>query len=261
MKKRALSGVLILLVLVLSICYSSKIFAVVMLLCAEIGLYEFINIKYGNDSQKIEFIKFISHILLGVMLLNNIFYNIDDSIILILSILLLTLPIIFYNDSKKYNINDALFLVGVIIFLGFSFGTIINLRDINIYKCIYIFIIAFCADTYAYIGGYLIGKHKLTSISPKKTIEGSVVGTLMGTIIGSLYYYSLFSDMKLIPIIIMSFVLTILSELGDLVFSSIKRFFDKKDYSNLIPGHGGILDRFDSVIFVALGLALILNIL
>ena len=93
-------------------------------------------------------------------------------------------------------------MVGVIIFLGFSFGTIIDLRDISVYKCIYIFIIAFCADTYAYIGGYLIGKHKLTSISPKKTIEGSIVGTLMGTVIGSIYYYSMFGETNLIFILI-----------------------------------------------------------
>ena len=134
------------------------------------------------------------------------------------------------------------------------------MRDASIYKCIYIFIISFITDTYAYIGGRLIGKNHFTDISPKKTIEGCLVGALTGTFIGTMFYTTLIGDLSLIKIIIMSFILTIISEIGDLVFSSIKRYFDKKDYSNLIPGHGGILDRFDSVLFVSLSLALIQSI-
>ena len=83
----------------------------------------------------------------------------------------------------------------------------------------------------------------------------------MGVFVGSVFYFALIKDLNIISIVVLSFVLTVLSEIGDLVFSSIKRSFGKKDYSNLIPGHGGILDRFDSVIFVSLGMALMINII
>ena len=125
----------------------------------------------------------------------------------------------------------------------------------------YIFVIAFITDTYAYIGGNLIGRHKLTSISPKKTVEGTIVGTFMGVLVGTVYYYNLIGHITLFRCVVLCIVLTILSEIGDLMFSSIKRYFNKKDYSNLIPGHGGILDRFDSVIYVSLGLSLIMSMM
>ena len=131
----------------------------------------------------------------------------------------------------------------------------------DVYKCVFTFLVAFVTDTYAYIGGCLIGRHPLTSISPKKTIEGSVIGTIMGCLIGSVYYNLAIGGLEMSQIILISLFLTVLSEIGDLVFSSIKRYFDKKDYSNLIPGHGGILDRFDSVLFVSLGLRIIMAIL
>ena len=258
MKKRIIGAIIVVAILVTSIILGELPFAIVVTLSALFGLKELIDIKYeGHD---INIVKFLSGVFLILFLLNNILYKINDKVLIILPILGLIIPMIFYNDKSKYNINDAFYFLGIIYFLAFSFGTIIEMRDVSIYKCIYIFIISFMTDTYAYIGGMLIGKHKLTEISPKKTIEGTVVGTIMGVFIGTMFYHTLIGDLNILQTIIMSFVLTILSEIGDLVFSSIKRYFGKKDYSNLIPGHGGILDRFDSVIFVSLGLALILNL-
>ena len=83
----------------------------------------------------------------------------------------------------------------------------------------------------------------------------------MGSLIGSVYYFNLVGGVSMFETVILCLFLPVLSEFGDLFFSSIKRYYDKKDYSNLIPGNGGILDRFDSVIYVSLGLSLILSIL
>lgn len=261
MKKRTISSIVLLIILIGSLIVSPKLFSLVMLVVSLLGFRELINIKYGSSEANLEFIKLIGYISIILIVLNKTFFNISEEIILIIPILGLTIPIIFYNDSKKYNINDALYVLGTVFFLGFAFYSIVKLCNSNVYKCIYIFIIAFITDTYAYISGSLIGKHNITTISPKKTWEGSIIGSLMGCIIGSIYYYNVIGDITILKVILLSLSLTILSEIGDLVFSSIKRYFNKKDYSNLIPGHGGILDRFDSVIFVALGLILILNIL
>ena len=113
-----------------------------------------------------------------------------------------------------------------------------------------IFIIAFITDIFAYFAGYLFGKHKLIpKVSPKKTIEGSIGGILGSTLVclGFGYYFNL----NLTMIILLGFFGSIIAQMGDLFASSIKRYVGIKDYGKLIPGHGGVLDRFDSVILVA----------
>ena len=259
MKKRLLGGFIVVFLLLISLLLGKEIFRIVMTITYILGLKELIDIKYKK--KKILPIKIISYILLSILMLNNLLYKLNITSIIILVLLVLILPVIIYNDKEKYNVNDSMYFIGIVLLLGISFSSISNMRDINIYKCIYIFIISFITDTYAFIGGSLIGKHRFTSISPKKTIEGCLTGILVGTFIGSMYYISLIGSISNIKIIVMSFILTIISEVGDLIFSAIKRYFDKKDYSNIIPGHGGILDRFDSVIFVSLGMSLLLSIL
>ena len=260
MKQRTISAIILLVVMIGSMLVNSKLFGLLMLIFAVMGFIEFFDIRYKEKNKRLNLIKLVGIICVLLIAMNNSFYKINMNIVVLIPLLVLSLPIVFYNDSKIYNITDALYVLGIVYFLGFAFGNIIYMGDTSIVKCIFIFIIAFITDTYAYIGGSLIGRHRLTSISPKKTIEGSIIGTIMGTLIGSVYYYNLVSGVTKFETVVLCLFLTILSEIGDLFFSSIKRYFDKKDYSNIIPGHGGVLDRFDSVIYVSLGLSLILSI-
>ena len=261
MKQRVISATIMLILMIGCLIISSKVFGLLMQIIAILGFNEFFNIKYKERAKELMVIKLLGIISLILVTLNNTFYKLDLNFTILAPLLMLSIPIIFYNDNKLYNINDCLYVLGIVYFLGLSFENIIFLRDTNIAKCVFIFVIAFVTDTYAYLGGSLIGRHKLTSISPKKTIEGSIVGTIMGVVVGSVYYYNIVGRISVFKVIMLCLFLTILSEIGDLMFSSIKRYFDKKDYSNLIPGHGGVLDRFDSVIYVSLGLSLILSIM
>lgn len=259
MKKRVLSALIILVIFITVLVINSKLFGLLMLICGILSLRELINVKFKKKD--IELVKIISYISVIILILNGLFFKLSTLFTLIIPILGLLIPIVFYNDNSKYNVEDALYLIGITFFIGFAFNIIVYLRQIDISKCVFIFLIACITDTYAYIGGSLVGRHKLTSISPKKTWEGSIIGSIAGIIIGSVYYYAVIGHLGVLEIIILCFILTILSEIGDLIFSSIKRYFNIKDYSNLIPGHGGMLDRFDSIIFVALGYALILTII
>ena len=117
-----------------------------------------------------------------------------------------------------------------------------------------LYLTAWGSDTFAYLTGSTIGKRKIESvrhISPKKTLEGSIGGVIGAVILNLIYnhYSGLHIDFSLV--IIFSALGAILSQIGDLVASYIKRKTGIKDFGNLIPGHGGIMDRFDSMIFIA----------
>lgn len=133
-----------------------------------------------------------------------------------------------------------------------------------------ILFVMFCAwltDTFAYFAGSFLGKHKLCpKISPKKTVEGAV-GGVIGGILSSVILYAVFENFvfeephkRYLEVIIVAAVLSVLGMLGDLTFSVLKRNCGIKDFSNLVPGHGGVMDRFDSEVFVLLGFYAITNI-
>lgn len=129
----------------------------------------------------------------------------------------------------------------------------------------YLAIAAWGTDTFAYFTGIRFGKHKLTSISPKKTMEGSI-GGIIGTVIISLIYTYIINktgsmEISYLAILAIAMVLSILSEIGDLAASSIKRYTGIKDFGELIPVHGGMLDRIDSILFIAPFAYFLLNLI
>ena len=144
-----------------------------------------------------------------------------------------------------------IYIVGCISFLSLVYG----IENVGKYYIWYIFIASWGCDIFAYLIGIKFGKHKFSKISPKKSIEGCIAGTLGGFIFVILYTVLLnnvFSmNINFIYIGIIGLILTIVGQIGDFAASSIKRYFEIKDFSNLIPGHGGMLDRIDSVILIA----------
>lgn len=181
-----------------------------------------------------------------------------------LTLLVLTIPSIF-DTKEKYTTKEAFYLTGTICLIGTFFNGLSTVYFLDEHGLIllYLILIATMTDTFAYLIGSLIGKHKLIpKVSPKKSIEGSIAGTLMGTTISTIYYINIVSNnINIIVLIIMGIILSILGQLGDLFFSKMKRENDIKDFSNIMPGHGGILDRLDSLSFIMFGYIIITSII
>lgn len=173
------------------------------------------------------------------------------------------------GEIKFQQITAALFSV---IFIGYSFAAFLRMEASGIPR-IYLllpFILSFACDTCAYFSGLTLGKHKLApKVSPKKTIEGSI-GGLIGNILFGLLFASMINhwfngniESEIIgtgPMILLSLVCGVTAQIGDLSFSLIKREFGIKDYGHIFLEHGGVLDRFDSVLFVTPVVEIVLNL-
>lgn len=173
--------------------------------------------------------------------------------VLAVILIMATYVMCFKNITAKQAAMTFLGIFYVAVPISFLYR--IRILDNGIFIFILLFVCSWIADTCAYFVGSAIGKHKMAPVlSPKKSVEGAIGGVAGSAIIGAIYGLVLghFQDKPMaLPFAIICAIGAIISIFGDLAASAIKRNYDVKDYGKLIPGHGGILDRFDSMIFVA----------
>ncbi len=254
MKTRIVTAVIALLIVVPLVLLGGIYFKLLVCLIGALAFKEIIDLKksHGNIPNTMVLIGLIS--LLSLILSNNSKLDIYNGFTyqkLALIVVAIIIPVIFYKEDE-YSSKDALYLLGIILFLGISLNSFIIIRLRSFKTMLFLFIIPALNDIFAYVIGSKCGKHKMCkSISPNKTWEGSVGGLVIGSIGGTLLYLLLFGKVTF-KIVLISIVLSIAGQMGDLVLSKVKRENGIKDFSNLMPGHGGILDRLDSSIFVFL---------
>lgn len=190
--------------------------------------------------------------------------------VLILDVIIMLCIALF----AKYDSDDVLKGLFTVMYSSFGMIALLLLRDLNVNFILYLLITTSLTDVFAYFGGVTLGKHKMApEVSPKKTWEGAIIGSSVATVLATIFalYCGLgdvnifamifpeLSNVALIPLaIVVTILISIMGQIGDLLASKIKREYDIKDYGTLFPGHGGVLDRFDSTIFTAMFLVSLL---
>lgn len=184
----------------------------------------------------------------------NLWDNIQTPVVLHRSSLLYIFVILMLLHTviakNKFSFEDAGVFTLTMMYVGMGFGMMVAARNTGLDTLMFAFLIVWLTDSGAYMIGRKIGKHKLTKISPNKTWEGSIGGTVVAVIAATVYTYFFPQTYSWPVMIIISIVLSVAGQFGDLIESGLKRFYKVKDSGNVLPGHGGILDRFDSMLIV-----------
>ncbi|MBL7129607.1 MAG: phosphatidate cytidylyltransferase [Ignavibacteria bacterium] len=169
----------------------------------------------------------------------------------VLSIIILTVSVEVFRKGKRNPVNPVISIFSML-YITVPFILLNELLLINNFNIVfYVVVLIWSCDTFAYFGGKYFGKHLLSSISPKKTWEGSVIGFIFTNIASLIFHFYFPEVLTLEDALIVGSAVGIFGQIGDLFESMLKRYNEVKDSSNIIPGHGGVLDRFDSLIFVS----------
>lgn len=255
-RTRLISGIVLVLIALVVLISGGPVLAVTLFLISEIGLFE---LYRALKIQEKEILPLAAVGYLGTAVYYGIVFwgcqTYTMAVILGILILMMTVYVFTFPKYQTEQITGAFFGV---LYVPVMLSCIYELRGLEngVYLVWLIFLGSWGCDTCAYCVGKLIGKHKMTpKLSPKKSVEGAVGGVAGAALLGAIYGAAV-SQKVGGENYILSFALVcaaggLISMVGDLAASAIKRNHGIKDYGKLIPGHGGILDRFDSVIFIA----------
>ena len=254
---RTLSGLVFLLIMVGSLLIGPIAYAAVILFIIAVVMHEYLEISLGESYMFPRIFAILTGLSLFLLLFLILEYKLEVKLLLLVLVPLVAtyISLIWEKNSENYNRNQ--YLAGSILYtaLPFALTTLIVYKEDGSFDgttLLFFFIILWVSDIGAYVFGMLFGQkngHKLfPSISPKKSWEGFYGGLGSALAFSIIIYYSGFSDFNLTHTIIIALIINVTSVLGDLAESQFKRNFGVKDSGSLMPGHGGLLDRFDGAL-------------
>ena len=274
MKQRVITAI-VLLIIAIPVCIFSGtvVFPLTMAFIGFVGVYEMLGCMGTRKNLLISIPLYILSIASPFMVwheYNHFIANLkpDYSAILLplsFALYLLAVWVFSYQKNQEIDMNRLITSAIISLYIIGATSSIVMIREVNggEYYWYFIFIGAWVTDIFAYFTGMLFGKHKLIpAVSPKKTVEGAVGGVVFCVLFflgfGALLNHFTSYDINLVLIGFAGFFSALVSMIGDLSMSVIKRTYGVKDYGTILPGHGGVLDRFDSILAVAVVMALFL---
>jgi len=259
LRQRVITSIFLLLVIIPAVLYGGLPYNLVIAAVITIGTTELIHIAKISRAIIPSFITYLGT--LSIVFFDHIAAfipaHLNNGLLPLFALILLLICTVLI---KNYNFTEAGISALTMFYLGVGGYSAITIRANDLALFLMIILVMMGTDTGAYLIGSKIGKHKLApALSPNKTIEGSLGGIVTALILAIIYlnFFSFtYSDGTML---LMTVILSIAGQFGDLLESSFKRHFDVKDTGKILPGHGGILDRFDSILFT-LTMAFILGI-
>lgn len=253
-KVRVLSGIALVILAFLALYFGDIVTASAMFLLSIGGVYELLKV-YGLEKKAFAYIVYLVTAVYYVL----IYFNMNQFTVPLIIVLVLLCLVVYVITYPKYSDKDVMVSLLSFVYVSLMLSYVFLLREMKYGGAlvILIFICSWVNDTAAYLVGVKFGKHKMAPVlSPKKSVEGLFGGIAGALLVGFIYgiiFNKYIYEFEIAPYMfaVIGVFGAIVAVLGDLSASAIKRNNDVKDYGKLIPGHGGILDRFDSIIFTA----------